>query len=215
MFKERMRRPWMKIVVLGGVFSVLGVCVVLLWDRDRAIRHPPSSNKGVEEMNQRLDRLETHNRTLQVRLSSMEANAAAQPTVAAVGDAVEAEPVAKLSPREHDRLLVENARRVMEEVHVRRPRDERWTRETQDALNERVAEPEYAGSRVVAVDCKETLCKITLGHDDEEAWTKFRSAFKKEPFRTSAFFSFNPETRQSAIYVAQKGVDLPRVPRVR
>jgi hypothetical protein len=195
-----------------GLNAVLLVVFVGNRDDPGDARLPRTSNDPeLSRLQHRLEGLEQRTRTVQVRLSSVES---AAPGRSEEKDDNEPEaPPPEITPQEHNRAVTENTKRFMEQSLSRMRSDEKWTREAESALNQNLADPAYAGSRLVDVVCKEAICKIRLQHDDEKAWFDFRPAMRKPPFDSNMFFNFDPATRRSVVYVARRGQDLPRAPK--
>lgn len=68
------------------------------------------------------------------------------------------------------------APRMFDEVIERQPRNRAWTEDTEAAANAALARLELPGTKLSAVDCGTTMCKVTLNHQSAEAEKTFWSS---------------------------------------
>ena len=114
--------------------------------------------------------------------------------------------------REKSALMVQRTLTTMEEAVSAQRDDYRWTEETKNSLYGLMEAGTYQGTNVEAVDCRESLCKISLSHSENEDFVKFRDgAGGSQLFVGNFFFSYDPDTGKSLFYLAKAGQELPRV----
>lgn len=198
----------MKRTVLLGFVAVLGVTASVLWMRAGATKAPPQEAQ-VEPPPEKQAAAEQARASRRHELASLAQSATTEPDREPSEEPTR-QPRA-LTPDERNKKIVEATKRVLDRALAVTPPDARWTQETSSTLRQRLAEPDFGGSRLDAVECTEALCKISLRHTDQESWMQFRQALRKPPFVSNTFFSFDVATGQSVIYTAPRGQDLPPV----
>lgn len=148
------------------------------------------------------------------RSSARQAPAAVEQRVNADAPAPSVEPEG--TPEERDRQRMEATLTSLDATIASEARDVSWERESQQALEQTLAKPEFADSRIGSVSCAQSVCKLTVLHRDRAGRQKFVDAdgMLEEPFRSSAGLSHYAEaTHETIFYLARKGQHLPPIER--
>jgi hypothetical protein len=196
----------------------------LLWARGQLSRHvdtrhaPTTATSAVsdevkrlqrvaEDLQGRVDRAET---LISQRPAGPASVAVPAPATAPVVDEAE-EALRRLPPQERDRLLASSTMNLLEETVQSGVVDRRWTTRASAELNERLAAPEFAGTRVSAVECVTDVCRFRVQHDSAEAREHFMPALSAPPLVGNAFFHYDAAEKTTVVYVAREGQALPKV----
>ncbi len=92
--------------------------------------------------------------------------------------------------------------------------DAAWSRETESAIANAVADPGFAGLRLDAVRCGSTLCRvaITAGDEVDDVHALVEELTSTRPFRAGGFLRFTGD-RAVTMFVTRAGTQLPPPPR--
>jgi hypothetical protein len=161
-----------------------------------------------QDLQARVDRAETL--ISQQRPAGPPSAAAPSPTTAPVVDEAN-EALLRLRPQERDRLLASSTMDLLEETMQTGVVDRGWTTRASMELNERLAAPEFAGTRASAVECITDVCRFRLQHDSAEAREHFMPALSAPPLVGNAFFHYDAAEKTTVVYVARAGQPLPKV----
>ena len=116
----------------------------------------------------------------------------------------------KLSPKEHDELLVHLSKRLLDERLREEPRDASWARAKEREIEAAFAE-RYS-SRLVSVTCGSTLCRTVVDHGKDEERKRFlETLFTDSTIGGSCWFMRMGEGVGTELYCAREGEQLPRV----
>jgi hypothetical protein len=149
----------------------------------------------------------------QVRRSATPTGTAA-PADAVVGSAQEShEHDAKTMAREHQQSL---ARMAAGEAALQRetPSDV-WSVQATEALREALASEEFAATTVHEIDCRSTLCRLQVVHEDPIQQALFQNSFtfKVGPLLPKMMMhtdELGDGTISATLYLAREGHALPR-----
>jgi hypothetical protein len=113
---------------------------------------------------------------------------------------------------EHDARVVEMARTGFEAVLWDESVDRAWEDRSRSQLQSLLATDELRGSTFDDVTCGETVCRLTLSHEDRAAYDRLMlgPSILKPPFNTEFFESYSEETQRTVVYLARRGESLPR-----
>lgn len=136
--------------------------------------------------------------------------------LAAEASAHPPEPVSAAPPTTDDRkreverkasLIRDNMERLLAE----QPADTEWQRDSLRQANGLFERFEIHGSRLDSVDCGQSVCRVSLQHDDEVARLQFvqSEALMEPPFNTELFGHYDSEAGATRIYLARHGEHLP------
>lgn len=185
----------------------------------RSAQHSASPSSSASQLarddgaRQELDQLRAELSALRQRVHEVE-QAGAQPLAPAEGHVAEPDPgsqrASRLSPKEHDQLLVDLSKQLFEERLREEPRDVQWARGKEREIEASFAE-RYT-SRLVSVSCGSTLCRTVVEHGkEEERKTFLETFFGDATFGGSCWFMRMGEGVGTELYCAREGQQLPRV----
>jgi len=105
-----------------------------------------------------------------------------------------------------------NARReFLDGVFQAEGTDESWYRVEEVAVERHFESLALPHTHVAATECKSTMCRIQLTHDDPEAAQQdVHGLAGHGPFKAAHFFRISEDGTQTAIFLARRGVVLPR-----
>jgi hypothetical protein len=92
--------------------------------------------------------------------------------------------------------------------------DPAWSRPIEARIEAVLDTQEFAGTKLRAARCQQSLCRVEVGHDDADAQERFVQQVKHtQPFATSGYIrtSLPGEPTATTIYVAREGLQLPHV----
>lgn len=146
---------------------------------------------------------------------------AATSSLVAAASAVEAPPPPAPTPEEAERRAARVAQSAAELVVFLRaevdaePRDTRWSREAVEAIRGTLATPDFAGSSVDDVDCRSTLCRLEVSHQDDTARETFAGTFpmkRPELENGTLLKTESPDGKVRTIaFFARQGHSLPNL----
>jgi hypothetical protein len=88
------------------------------------------------------------------------------------------------------------------------PADGSWSGPTEDAVRDALRGPEFAGARLVDVDCRTSLCRAELAASDDEAHERAASSLPlTPPFATNGLIrrTGDPDAPTLVVYFARPG----------
>lgn len=112
--------------------------------------------------------------------------------------------------RAYERIqLIETS---LQQEHV----DASWSTEASDAIEQTFDSEELAGASLVDLECRSTLCRVEVLHDDSEQLTEFQLLFPNKighilPQLTLDHVEEGDSSTSTVIYLARDGYRLPRV----
>jgi hypothetical protein len=92
------------------------------------------------------------------------------------------------------------------------PRDSAWIREMDGELASAFASPSFAGTRLLASECRQTLCRIEYEHADEASkWRSQTGMLREHAFQNVATFTLSQDESglHVIMYLARTGTSLP------
>lgn len=211
-----------------GAGALVAAAAAFLSNDDRSTSTAPHPSPRAQEpaaaddTSRRVGELRASLRQVNWRLEALEAQRSAaddEPGVTATTDS----PAGLPAPTTPDPPMTAGDRQLeveqkatairshMERVLAEQPADADWQRESlrqADALFEKFA---LDGSRLSAVDCAQSVCRISLQHDDEVARLHFvqSDALMEPPFNTELFGHYDPVAGETRLYLARQGDHLP------
>jgi hypothetical protein len=121
-------------------------------------------------------------------------------------------PVEIVEP-EPERLDPQHARIAEHFEHVFRDqsRSAGWADGKEAAVRDFFAtQPEAEGSRLLSADCRQSLCRIRLAHDGDDARDRLVAAMGlRAPFTSAGARFPDPDPNSSVLYLAREGTGLP------
>lgn len=91
--------------------------------------------------------------------------------------------------------------------------DFQWSRATEARIGEALRSERMAGSSLINVECRRSLCRLDVAHTDGVAQDQFFEVLPlMPPFDTEGFLkrSADSERPQTRVYIARAGRTLPR-----
>ena len=170
----------------------------------RSAQQPASSRASLlakgDGAREQLGQLRAELSELRRRVHEIE-QVAAQPLAPAGDHVAEADPASKgalartsrLSPKEHDELLVDLSKQLLEQRLREEPIDVQWARGKEHEIEAAFAE--HYSSRLVGVTCGSTLCRTVAD----------------STFGGSCWFMRMGEGVGTELYCAREGQQLPRI----
>ena len=151
--------------------------------------------------------------TRQLQASAKQAPASAASPARSAEDAREhenADPLAQMEPREREKLLLSSTLALMESTFGGETSDPDYSSEASAAIDERLSQEAYTGTRSLEVNCGSSLCRFRFGHETADAREPFQDLIGTGPMSGNTFFNFDPETLETVVYMAREGHDLPK-----
>lgn len=201
--------------------TALAATLAVMWRSMNQKQPSPRAESPQEaaQVQQRVSAVESELATMRALVarapSAPGLSVSAQPNSAeAAAPTTSAAETPKLTPEEHDRQMIEGTLTSLEATLASEARDLAWERQSAKALAVAFANPELATSHVGAVDCVRTVCKVVVQHQDERARSDFMEAghHMLSPFNAPAFIHYSPTTKETIVYVAREGEELPIIP---
>ena len=126
------------------------------------------TGSSIADMNQRAQfaRIEERLRAIEERLQNQQAE-----------PPEEKNPV--LSQAEEDALTQARFAKL-ETKFLTESRDSTWAVSTEKRISDVLAEPQYAGSRIIDLACKKDMCRMKIGHDTREAELRWQMTFAEQ-----------------------------------
>jgi hypothetical protein len=209
-----------RVFLIGTLLTV--VIGIAWWGLRHGRQHDvtgstPTTSEREQPIAAQVEALQRMTRNLQARLDRAEALASSKGPAPAGPQAAEESAVvdeadaalARLKPKERDKLLVTGTLELLEDVVSREAPDGRWSRDAAVTLSERLSAPEFAGTRASAIDCAQSVCRFRLKHESVDARERFQPALGSAPLRGSMFFHFDSNKNETVVYVAREGQTLP------
>ncbi|MBN2525342.1 MAG: hypothetical protein JXR76_03040 [Deltaproteobacteria bacterium] len=111
---------------------------------------------------------------------------------------------------EQDKLLNLQILETMANVLGGQPDDPDWSQEASDAFEMSLRDNALRGTRIDEVQCKTSICRVSLSHDGTTDFEAFRANGLRVNMKISGvYFSYNVETNTSVVYLAKQGYTLP------
>jgi hypothetical protein len=156
----------------------------------RVFTHHPASRKEADAPGADGDAVPTananDNEALQRRLRAMDrrlATVEARPLTEAIKQSNEAQKAAApppLTSSEAHALVESRIRKLDDALHVERV-DQSWSGETEKALNKAFTEGNYKGTSILNFECRATMCRMEVAHDDEASRLAFEGIRDQQP----------------------------------
>lgn len=178
----------------------------------------PSINEALHRIEARLDALERRGANGRSPRRPADTGAAPPgddrtPEVSDADDSVDADPEFEA---EIQRRRVDERVAAVEAQLASEPVDRAWAFEARHVIDEAAASPELAGSRVTALTCRSTLCRLEVEHDGEQDADQWASIFYPRAAALPAGFQRRLEPRdgreRSLVFLARQGHRIPRGP---
>lgn len=149
---------------------------------------------------------------LKLAVSNLDAGVRAEeePALADAEGPGSAPPQPSMSSEMEDALLVESAVTKFDGMLRHERRDEAWATARESSIGQALTITPDA--KMESVVCGETLCKVELAHENDDARLRFiQSALGRSPFNTSCFFNSDPDGKRTRLYCSREGHQLPDV----
>jgi hypothetical protein len=147
------------------------------------------------------------------------ATVAAGATPGSAAGAAAAGPAARQPRRDPDapRRVVEKMAAAMDQRLAAEERDATWSGATEQALRTGISE-RAAGSKLLDVQCRKTLCRLLVRHESLANKKGFASSLgDAEPFQGGVMFRYGDETSgavlETSVYVVREGYSMQGDPR--
>lgn len=213
----------MKHTTFVGVMAVLSVGAAGYWafrpvkDRAGAARPVCAANEGesseaLQTMRRDLDGLEAEI----ARLRSQSASPATKPTPVA-REASSDEPDNDASRREAPPPRRDPAEvfQKLDDHIAREAKDSAWGTATETVITSAFGTEALAGSSLLFVECRSTVCRVEVAHQDARARARFLEDVRNvPPFDRSAGAvrpDGDPTSNRTVLYMAREGQRLPPI----
>jgi len=125
-------------------------------------------------------------------------------------------------PAEEEALLIEEEERAMqarletiEGAIATEPEDAEWSYSAADLIREVLASKEFEGTSLYGLECRSTLCKLEVGHDDRRKRTEFEMRFPMRvasllPRVTMNLIEDDGGSSRTIVYLAREGHRFPQ-----
>lgn len=190
--------------VLALVLAALALMSAAAW----IMRHEPSlARRGSERTapapahpvdTPELAQLRAEVRALRGEVAEAKASAAVRP-------AQEAEQNDRAEPAVFDEADAAATRAVtLSNRFDAEGRDARWSRETARSIEAIFDDGSVPGTQLVATECRTTLCRVQLRHDDDAARADLAPRIaEKTPFGAGVYYVYSEDPRQTTLYVSR------------
>jgi len=118
--------------------------------------------------------------------------------------------------RQRDEETADRRVALMTRVLTEESVDRGWARGAEDALGEAARSPELSGSRVTALECRSTICRIDVEHESFRAAERWTAVFALRIATVSVRamerrYHDAGGVRRSTMFVARTGHRLPEI----
>ncbi|MEE9397883.1 MAG: hypothetical protein V3V31_12810 [Methylococcales bacterium] len=103
---------------------------------------------------------------------------------------------------------------LLEENVRSEPVDNNWTPQAEDAIHRALSDAELGGTAIINVDCRSTLCRMEIAHDNSQALLAFQDTFFSQvsgllPGVLMDHIERENGTTETVVYLARESYALP------
>lgn len=119
------------------------------------------------------------------------------------------EPLAGMTTAEKRAMLVD----ALDDQLTGEGRDATWSGETERALADVFADEIFPGSHLDDAECRSTVCRLRVSHDDDDVRQGFLAEIPSgPPFDGEGYFHKPEGSQETVVYLVRRGHTLPPAP---